>query len=275
VDPGKVPFHRLTAGLAVLAAGAAALAGCGPRPAVPEDKVRDAVRREARKAAEKDVASIDLSALGNDFTVDDEQGRRMLEAKVERIEGSFKPGTGLKEPVKLIQVKALLYEQGRPQMDLITPEATWDGKQLVTQKAARAVTTDKETVIDARKAIWTAASGHMDLETANLQSLKNGKTDFTAEAPKAFVTGDVVTMPAGAAGRNPEGQQLRANHMRWNLKTGNLEAQGNVTITEEGTRVTGQRLSSNTKLKRGRLTGGTQMRMRKLPTAGPAQARNR
>ena len=56
-----------------------------------------------------------------------------------------------------------------------------------------------------------------------------------------------------------------ANYMRWHMGTGKLEAQGNVVVRDTGTQVYGQRLVSDTRLRRGRLTGGTRIHMQKMP----------
>jgi predicted small lipoprotein YifL len=260
LDAYQVPVRRLIS-RAVVLASLAALAGCGPRPVVE----REAPRRPDKKSvkAAEDKSTISFTGLGNDFKVNDKDGKRLLEAKVEKMEGSAIPGKGFNGPVLMHKAKCLLYQRGKPQMHLEAPEATWDGKRLVAQKTAHGVSADAKNVIDAQTAVWTAAGGGLDLVTARLQSLKEGKLDFTAEGPKAQVQEQVVTMPAGAVGHNAQGQQLTANHVRWNLKTEKLEANGNVVVSEEGTRVSGQRLLSDTRLKRGRLIGGTRVRTQK------------
>lgn len=267
MDSRQVPLYRLIvpAAPALLALGALGLlAGCGPRkPVAPPRQVTEAVKEKAKKAVERDIAGIDLKALGNKFTVDDEKGLRMLDAKVERVDGSVKPGIGMQGPVKLIKVKALLHQKGQPQLNVDAPEGTWDGKLFIAEKTVHAVTADGTTVIDAQRAVWTAATGKLDLFDAKLKTLKGGKEDFSGEAPRAEVLDKVITMPTGGQGRNPEGQHLRANRIRWNSTTGRLEAQGNVVLTDENMQVTGQRLTSNTKLKKGRLSGGSRLRMQK------------
>jgi len=263
VDAYQVSVYRLTLGAAVCAAGAL-LGGCGGGKGAKAPNVSKIAQREA-KAMQRDVSSITAEASNNDFAVDDAEGRPILKAKTAKVDGSFKPGQGLQGPMRLREVKALLYQKGKPQMNLEAPEATWDGKLLATDKPSHAVTVDGKTVIDAQKAVWTAQTGHLQLQTAKLQSMKEGKVDFTADAPKAMVEKQVATMPTGAVARNPLGQELSANHMRWNMATGKLEARGNVVVRTEGTQVYGERLSSDTKLKRGRLSGGTRVRMQKSP----------
>jgi lipopolysaccharide export system protein LptA len=248
------------AGTAVLAGG---LAGCRRRPDPIPINAGQAVKKEPRDRKGEDTASITVQGTGNAFKVQDEKGRQLLEARVEKVDGTFKPGVGLQGPVKLRMAKCRLFQQGKPQLNLDSPEAFWDGERLTTDKTAHAVTADGEMVLDAQKAVWTADTGHLDLETAKVEARKAGKTDFTAEAPKAKVVEKLVTMPAGAAGRNPEGQQLTANHVRWHLDSGKLEANGNVVVLGEGARATGQRLTADTRLQRGRLTGGTRLVLQK------------
>jgi len=89
-----------------------------------------------------------------------------------------------------------------------------------------------------------------------------GKVDFTAEGPQAHVQDRWVTMNSGARTHNESGQQMTADHMRWQLDTGQLLADGNVMVQEEGTRISGPKLNGNTKLRKGRFTGRTQVRMK-------------
>jgi lipopolysaccharide export system protein LptA len=226
--------------------------------------VREGVRRQVSKELEKAkrdpaLSRIQISGDKNKFVVNDTQGRPLLEAKVERVDGAMSPTTGLQGPVQMKQAKCLLYQGGKPQMNLDAPEATWDGKTLVASKTAHGVTSDGATVLDAQKAVWTADNGVLNLEQANVQSLERGKTTFTAEAPKAEVNGNLITMPAGGVGRNPGGQQLSANHVKWFRNTRKLEAEGNVVVTEPGTRITGHRLVADTRLKKGKFSGGTRV----------------
>ena len=266
MDSRQVPIQFLIPRLALLAAGLALLPGCGARRDKSEDAAERPLRR-LRRAAEKELSGIKFAANKNSFRVSDRNGQRLLEAKVDRMEGGFQPGGAMNQPIRFKKAKCLLFQEGKPNMHLESPEAVWDGKQLVTDKTAHAVTADGATVMDAQKAVWTADTAHLQLETAKLTSLKKGKTEFVTDAPKALVVNHVATMPDGAVARNPRGQQLTADHMRWHLKTQKLEANGNVVVTEKGKRVSGDRLVSDTRLKRGRFSGNTEVRMRKLPGA--------
>jgi len=254
------PFPTVLIGLGV----AALAAGCGKRLAPPANMTA-VIKKQIEKEAEKAKAPVTVQATGNSFTIDDAQGRRLLEAKVHKLDGTVDLEKGLQVPIKLQQAKCRLFRGGKPQMDLESPTAIWDGKQLIADKSAHAVTSDKQTIIDSGKAVWTADTGHLALDNAKLQAKRQGKLDFTAEGPKALVAEQLVTMPAGGAGRNPEGQQLTADHVRWRMDTGKLEADGNVVILDAGTRITGERLKADTKLKKGRLTGGTRIQLKKTP----------
>src|SRR5687768_15961958 len=94
--------------------------------------------------------------------------------------------------VRMQGAKCRVFTDGKPQLDLEAPEATWDGKVLRTQKATHGVTADGETVIDAQSAVWTANGGELALVNAKLQSLQKGKPSFTVDASKASVNGDII-----------------------------------------------------------------------------------
>lgn len=286
-------MERLTSRTALALAGfvGLGLAGCGRRPA-KETSLRDQIRD---KVAEKVPQDPKLSAVmtGNQFQVDDENGQRILEADVKKVEGQVVPGKGIEGAVKMIESKCRLFKNGKLEMTLDSPEATWDGVKLVSHKQVHAVTAAKDKIIDAESSVWTAKGNILELQKAKLQSMDGKKLEMTAEAPKAVVKDNVATMDQGATGRTPTGDQMRArqvrwffgpkrmegngsvtlvnaqgsqltsNTMRWNLATGKLEADGNVTLTEEGTTVTGQRLRADVRLKQGRLSGRTRVVMKK------------
>jgi hypothetical protein len=261
-------------------------AGCG-KPLEKEslgNRVRNRIRSEG--------PTLDIQMSGNDFSVDDEQGRKLIEAAVENVDGKV-VGGGLDGPVKLNKAKCKLYREGKLEFTLDTPQATWDGKKLISEKPLRAVTAKGDKVIDAEKGAWTASNNQLDLERAKLQSMAGKKVEMTAEAPKAVVLNKIATMAQGGIGRNPDGDQMTAsqckwhfepqriegtgsviltntdggrlttNSLKWTIPTGKVEADGNVVLTDEGTRVTGQRLRADTKLKRGRLSGATRVVMTK------------
>lgn len=262
MDTHQVPLQALKICGLLVVAGVVGLAGCRSRGGASQ-QVKDQIKRQISKAG-KEQATSTLKVTGdrNSFAVDDEKGRRLLEAKVQHVEGAMRPDQGIQGPVLMKQVKARLYQEGKPQLDLVAPEATWDGLRLLAGKTAHGTTPDGETVIDAQKAIWTAGNGALDLDDAKLASLEKGKTTFTAQAAKAKVLGDVITMPAGAVGTNPEGKRLKANHVRWFRSSGKLEANGNVVVADKDTEVSGQRLSADTRLQKGRFSGNTRVRAR-------------
>jgi lipopolysaccharide export system protein LptA len=242
---------------------------CAPRTPTSSE-VRERVASEARRAAaraEAEGASITVQAVGNQLRVDDERGRPLLLASVELVDGNLTPAGAFGRPVQLKRVKALLHQDGRPQISLEAPVATWDGKQLRAAEKARGVTPDGKTVILADSAIWTASNGRLELTTATLEEVQNGKPAFTARAPAATVMDGVATMSQGAAGQSADGRQMRADRARWHLHSGRLEASGNVTITDAETVVTGSRLVSDTRLQRGKLSGGGRLVVQR-PAAG-------
>jgi hypothetical protein len=271
VDIDQVPFRTLTASGILIGILAVGVSGCkGSSGGGASQQVTTKIKEQVAKAGRKQAAStVEVSGEGNSFMVDDEKGRRLIEAKVERVDGAMRPDQGMQGPVLMKKLKCRLFQDGKPQLDLVAPEATWDGKELRAEKTAHGTTPDGTTVIDAQKAIWTAKGGGLALDGAKLKALKKGQETFVADAPKATVIGDLITMPAGAEGRNPEGKRLQANHVRWHRESGRLEANGNVLVADKDTEVTGQRLQADTKLQKGRFSGNTRVRAK----AGKIKAR--
>jgi len=219
----------------------------------------------------KSSAPLVVQSKDSNFSVADPQGVRIMDAQVGRMEGEVQAQSGLQGPIKMHKAKCLLYEKGQPSINLVSDEAVWDGKQLTTSSPAHGVTADKDTIIDAARAVWTSENAHLNLEQATLQQMRQGKPDFTAQGPKALVVQRVVTMDSGGKARNPAGQQLTADHMRWHMQTGQVQAHGNVVVTDEDTRVAGQHLDADTKLKRGRMTGATRTVLKQKATERTAK----
>lgn len=250
-----------------------ALAGCGKKDDSAAESAGGGGRRRKRgRAGAPSVQStLTIEAEGNQFRADDSAGKRVLEAKVVNMKGSVNPDTGVRGPVRFKTADCKLFQKGLLQLNLQTPEATWDGELLVSEKPTHATTPDGKTVMDAKAATWTQHNGGLQMKTAKVQSLENGKTAFTVEGPQAEALNDVVTLPAGGVCRSAEGQTLTANRIRWWTKTKKVEATGNVVLTDAGTVIRGQHLLANTLLKRGRLTGRAQVKLTRLPLAGPSQ----
>lgn len=288
-------MERLTSRTALALAGVMglALAGCTRKPA-KETSLRDQMRDKIAKQVPKDPQlSVDMS--GNQFTVDNENGQRLLEADVQKVEGKVVPGKGVEGAVKMLQTKCRLFKNGKLEMTLDSPEATWDGFKLISEKQVHAVTAAQDKIIDANRSIWTAKTGILELEKAKLQSMNGKKLEMTGEAPKVVVQNQVATMGDGATGRTPTGDQMQARQLRWHFKpkrmegrgrvhlvnsdggqltadsmnwtldSGKVEADGNVTLLQDGTTVTGQRLRADIKLQKGRLSGRTRVVMKKGP----------
>lgn len=277
----------------ILALGSA---GCGRKPG-KDASLRDRIEKKLGDKV-KDETKLTVAMTGNQFTVDDDKGNRLLEADVKKVDGQLTPGKGIEGAVKMLESKCRLFKNGKLEMTLDSPEATWDGVKLISEKSVHAVTAAKDKVIDAKRSVWTAKDNVLELEQAKLQSLAGKKLELTAEAPKAVVKDKIATMSQGVTGRTPDGDQMKATEMRWHftprrmegaggvtltnpqgsrltsntmkwmLDTGKVEADGNVTLTEEGTTVTGQRLRADIKLKRGRLSGRPRVVMkRSLPSS--------
>ncbi|MBM3459817.1 MAG: hypothetical protein FJX77_14955, partial [Armatimonadetes bacterium] len=129
MDPFEVPVSRLTVRpaafrlLGAMAAAGWAMAGCAPSPEAPRltqpqgrREVSRALQKQVKKAAGAPVG-LEVEGLGgNDFTVEDADGRRVLTAKVARVAGRVKPGTGLDGPVVLEKANCTLYRHGKPHL---------------------------------------------------------------------------------------------------------------------------------------------------------------
>jgi hypothetical protein len=271
VDPGEVPVLRLSCPLPGLAAPlliivlGGVVAGCGGKSG-KSLSVKDAVRKELRGKKGEPPPPATITSEASRFTVDDAQGKRMIEATAAKVTGSMVAGKGMQGPVRMLNTKCRLFKNGKPDMDMESPEATWDPakKQLTAEKQAHAVSADKKTILDGSRAVWTAQTGHLSLWDAKLQSMKGKQVDFNASAPRAEVQDNVANMTQGATGANSDGQRLTADRVKWHLDTAHLEADGHVVVTDADTRVTGAHLAADTKLKRGRMTGGTRTVMRQL-----------
>lgn len=267
----RTPCKRL---LICLPAALLALSGCGGKskdaasgPDLARELKRE-VKQKAKEVGKKYIPpSFKISAGDNKFNIDDEKGKPIIQADVVKVEGAFTPGKGPDGPVKLTTVKCRLYQQGKPQMDFQAPFATWDGKQLIADRTAHAVTADGATIVDARRAVWTASTGHLDLNDAKVQGMKQGKMDFTAQGRVAYVRGPVVNIPSGGRAQNSMGQQMQADRVVWQRESGKIEANGHVTLTDADTVITGQKLVADTRLKRGKITGGARIRTKRKLTA--------
>ncbi len=274
MDSREVSVQKLAL-FALAALWLVSASGCGRRTVGKSTSIGKALKREVMGHEKDDPSPINVTGIGSSFTVDNKAGQRVLAAKLAGMEGTVQPGQGVQGAVQMRGVDALLYDKGQPSMTMTTPAATWVNKQLITDKTAHGVSADKKTVLDAQKAVWTSEGNLIDLEQAKVQGIKDGKPDFTAEGPKAHVADRWVTMNSGARTHNEEGQQMTADRMRWHLDIGKLEANGNVVVTEEGTRISGPHLNGNTKLRRGRFTGRTRVWMkstRALPGPKPKTA---
>jgi hypothetical protein len=260
----------LTAAALLLTALTSGLVGCRSRSQLVREGFKQKVQEHLDKAR-KDPAASSIKVTGNknSFVVDDALGNHILEAKVDQVDGAMRPDKGIDGPILMHKAKCLLYQKGKPQMHLDAPEATWDGERLIANKTAHGKTAEGDMVVDSRTAIWTSGTGVLLMDDAKMQSLKQGKITFNADAPKAEVKGQWVTMPAGAVGHNPDGQKLKANHVRLFRDTGKLEARGDVVVTDGETTVSGQRLQADTRLKKGRFSGATRVMAKsgKLPLA--------
>src|SRR5688572_21193280 len=111
------------AGLLLAGLPALLLAGCGKPPAPP------AIRPPH---VSKPTAPITVQSKNSSFSVRDAQGQNIMDAEMAGMEGEVQSQTGIQGPVKMHKAKCLLYEKGAPSMHLISDEAVWDGKQLIT-----------------------------------------------------------------------------------------------------------------------------------------------
>jgi hypothetical protein len=289
--PAEVRFLTCRAAWLAVCAAAVFLTGCSRGAAPPE---RAAAPPPAGEPSQHRGPTVTATGRGNTFHLDDPQGRRVLEAEADEVDGTLKPGLGFDGDVVFRQVRARLFREGEPQIDLVTSEARWDGERLISDHKTQGTTPDGLTQLEAEKSVWTAKTGELALEQARvetlpknpgpkvktrviharkvflfnendetraeearMESMRNQTVDFTITAARASVLDDVVTMPAGATGRSPNGTQVKGDRVRWNIHSGDLEAVGNVSLTNPTSRLTGERLKANTELKKGRFLGRT------------------
>jgi hypothetical protein len=253
----------------------AALVLCGLLSGCLRKPVDDGYdEKKKREKEENNSATVILH--GNSFSLQDPQGRKLLDAKSRRLAGGLEPGGGFTGPMKMEGSESVLYQKGEKQMDFKAPEAVWDNetKKLVAEKTAHGVTADKRTIIDSQKATWMADTGNMDLTKAKMKELtKEGEVEFFVEAPTAFISNNIVTMPSGGKIYNPHGRKLTADVMHWHMKTGRLEANGHVVLTDPDTRATSEHLVSDTKLRKSRMWGKGQIQIKQGKQGRSGRAR--
>ncbi len=277
MDASEVSVRPLRPTLLILvAAGVCLISGCGGRA---PNAARKTAKREKVFDPKKfrEGGTTEVTAINNQFEVKDLMGKPLIMSKVFRVTAAMGSAKGMQGPVKMEKTRSRLFQKGQAQMDLDSPEAQWDGKLLISDRPVHGVMADKSTVMDGNKAKWTAATGHLWLADAKVQAIREGKIDFTAEGPQAHVEKQIVTMDSGAVARKPDGQTLTAQHVRWNLKTGELEANGNVVVSRPGTRITAERLKGNTQLNKGRVSGRVRVQLDKAPDSrdtGSGRSRN-
>src|SRR5206468_3473823 len=92
----------------------------------------------------------EVTGTGNSFVVDNVKGQRVIQAKASTVKGAFAPGHGLQGPVTLNENKSRLFQEGKPQIDMVAPVAVWDGKEWTADQTAHGKTTDGKTLIDAQ-----------------------------------------------------------------------------------------------------------------------------
>lgn len=253
----------LLAGLAL----AVSLAGC-VRPAVDASTGRGTPGQKSagQRKGPKPVSHVDVTVESGHFVVDAPDGTRLIEVSAEDMDTDVSQSGEIQGTVAMRQVNSVLYRAGKPQLVLTAPDATWDGEQLVAPTSSHGERVDGLAVLDGKRTVWTAKTRRLEMLTARAQQFKDGKLGFTANAPRMIMLGDVITMPDGAVGMNAEGMRMQARRATWNLKTGVLEASGDVRVTSPKMRLTGNRLRSNTRLRRLRMSGnarGTLYRQRK------------
>ncbi|HTE21405.1 MAG TPA: hypothetical protein VK689_23830, partial [Armatimonadota bacterium] len=169
MDPHQVSLPTVTSRRTALTAAVltavvlAPLGGCA-RKANPESgNLSKRLQRKLNRRKD-DTPPLSIVMSGNSLQVEDAKGLRVLDAKVEKMDGKVTTGKGIDGPVRFKVAKCRLYKDGKPQLNLDAPEAVWDGKQLIAEKAVHAVTPEGDRVMDATRSIWTAANGHLELD---------------------------------------------------------------------------------------------------------------
>jgi hypothetical protein len=185
-------------------------------------------------------------------------------AHIEMVDGSMKADAQRaqweNQVITMYQMAALLSKNGQPQLRLTAPEAVAKGDLLSAEKTMHAETPDGVTRLDARKAVWDRKSSRLTMQEANGQQFEKGKQTVAAQGSRVEYQDHWLTLPAGGMARRLlDKTAVRADHIRWNQTTGQVEAAGHVVLEAPQMRAEGAKFVGNTTLKKGRLTGRPRM----------------
>lgn len=259
----------------LLAAGAGAGAQTPDRrPARPVPKRSPSLLDQARKqGAAAPRTPINITGRKNEIVVTDPQGRTLLQANSLRLRGRFQPGAKENEPIHFETAKCRMFQKGKPEWDLASPDATWDGERLLARKSATADSADGKLKIVSTQATWDSNSGALEATQAKMESLERGRVEFRAGGPLARVVGSTITLPRGGSGENSQGEKMQAGHLVWKRDTGQLTASRGVVLQLTRATITGPSMTANTRLQKGRFKGRTRMVLR--PAAPLAAAKGK
>jgi lipopolysaccharide export system protein LptA len=198
-------------------------------------------------------------------------------AHVEMVDGTVKADAKRavweKQVLRTFDTTATFYEKGQPKMKLRAPEVEMKDDLVVAPKTAHAETPDGATKLDAQRAVWNRTTAKLNLDNAVGQEFENGKQTVQAEGPKVEYANNWLVIPAtGSARRLDDGSSVRADRIRWNRTTAQMEATGRVRLETPGLSAEGKRLVGNTNLKKGKMTGRPRMRLRRPPPAPGGRA---
>jgi hypothetical protein len=189
-------------------------------------------------------------------------------AHVETVDGTVKSDSRhavwADQVVTMTGATALLFKDGQLKVKLSAPEAVAREDLLVAEKTGHAESPDGLLKLDAKKATWKRSEGRLILENATSQQWEKGKQVTAAEGPRVEYQDDWMVLPAtGMARRLEDGSTVRADRVRWNRVTAQLEATGHVRLESPGWLLEGEKFEGNTDLQKGRLTGRPHGRLRK------------
>jgi lipopolysaccharide assembly outer membrane protein LptD (OstA) len=269
--------------LSTLALGSAAVgvfSGCGsPRvKEAAEAAARQALKKEAEEAKTSIRQLGDVLSTGATLSGHDAKGRKLWSVGAKQIHAhEEKLGIGGKvlEPrrAELTDARATLYREGKPHstfraprlnlvyadrgvlmtmtggVKMLTP-GTWDSKSnkklkpLISRGPVELVTPQVNVDVKAREV--RADKGVV---------MTQGKTRVAARQLFADTELSAARLNGEIKASAPEGT-MSAQRATWNWRSGRAVAQGKITISHDGTTLSGTRLDADTDGSRGELSGG-------------------
>ena len=254
--------RRVVLGCSFLLLG---VSGCNSR--APQDMVRDQAKKvvEQNKDALQDFGTIttkNSKLIGNDA-----KGRPlwMLQFQVGQIHNGKTDENGKAiEPRHgdLNNASAALYREGQP-------ETTFRASKIVFTDTPKGLVMTMSGAVQAHTAASKAKAGApVDLKTEHVQvdvntrqlhtdspvTMTQGQTVVTAQKLAADTALTLARVSGGIVANSPQGRIVAQNAV-WSWGKGRAQATGNVVVSRDQTRLTGQTLDADANGARGSLSG--------------------